>query len=107
MPGALEFSHRLGAARRRGRRRDPQRGELTRQHSTVHLDVIDDQDAELCERLGKHPTADRWAGGAHQRDLEPKPAPLTKLALDANFAAHELESKLRSEEHTSELQSPC
>src|SRR5207253_7567105 len=59
-----------------------------------HFDIIDEQDAELCELFGQHAAPDCWADRIRQRNLEAEPAPFTEGALDADFAAHQLDQLL-------------
>src|SRR5712691_6949229 len=57
LPGAIELGHGL-AAIERGCRRDAQGTEMALQYLMVHIDVIDDQDAEMRELLGKRTAVD-------------------------------------------------
>src|SRR5271165_2525598 len=94
MPGPFEFHNSLSAVDR-GPGGDAECPELTRQHPPVDLDIIDDQDPELRQRLWKRSAADCRAGGGSQRDLKREPAALAEAAFDTNLAAHQLEQLFR------------
>src|SRR5208282_350941 len=94
MPGPLEFHNSLSAVDR-GLGGDAERPELTRQHPPVHLDIIDDQDPELRQRLWKLLATDCRAGRGSQRDFKRELAAVAEGAFDTNLAAHQLKQLLR------------
>jgi hypothetical protein len=72
----------------------PEGGELPDENAPVHLDVVDNKDAQARQLGGQYAAFNRWIGRRLQCNVKPETAAGTKTAVDGDFAAHQLDELL-------------
>src|SRR6516162_1683965 len=74
----------------------PEGGELPDENAPVHLDVVDNKDAQARQLGGQYAAFNRWIGRRLQCNVKPETAAGTKTAVDGDFAAHQLDGTSRT-----------